>query len=43
MDSKRAYMLTHQARRLNLPAMFVTNNDATKFPNLKSGFDRKNI
>ena len=43
MDAKRAYMLTHQARRLNLPAMFVTNNDARKFPNLKSGFDRKNI
>lgn len=27
-DSKRAYMLTHQARRLNSPALLITNNDA---------------
>jgi 16S rRNA C967 or C1407 C5-methylase (RsmB/RsmF family) len=34
-DSKRAYMLTHQARRLNSPAMLITNNDARRLPNLK--------
>lgn len=34
-DAKRAYMLVHQAKRLNLPALFVTNNDASKIPNLK--------
>ncbi len=34
-DSKRAYMLTHQARRLNSPALFVTNNDARRLPNLE--------
>ena len=34
-DAKRAYMLTHQAKRLNLPSLFVTCNDARKFPNLK--------
>lgn len=28
-DAKRAYMLTHQAKRLNLPALIVTCNDAT--------------
>lgn len=33
-DVKRAYMLTHQARRLNSPSLFVTNNDARFFPNL---------
>ena len=38
-DAQRAYMLVHQAKRLNLPALFVTNNDATKFPNLKFGAD----
>jgi 16S rRNA C967 or C1407 C5-methylase (RsmB/RsmF family) len=37
MDAKRAYMLTHQARRLQLPALFVVNGDARKFPNLKLG------
>jgi tRNA (cytosine34-C5)-methyltransferase len=34
-DAKRAYMLVHQAKRLNLPALFVINNDASKIPNLK--------
>ena len=34
-DSQRAYMLTHQARRLNSPSMFVTANDARFFPSLK--------
>lgn len=34
-DSKRAYMLTHQARRLNSPALFVTTNDARQLPNLE--------
>ncbi|TNV84770.1 hypothetical protein FGO68_gene17463 [Halteria grandinella] len=35
-DSKRAYMLTHQARRLNSPAMLITNNDARRLPNLRA-------
>jgi 16S rRNA C967 or C1407 C5-methylase (RsmB/RsmF family) len=35
-DSKRAYMLTHQARRLNSPALLVTNNDARRIPHLKT-------
>lgn len=34
-DSKRAYMLTHQARRLNSPALLITNNDARFLPNFK--------
>ena len=34
-DSKRAYMLTHQARRLNSPALLITNNDARFLPSLK--------
>jgi len=34
-------MLVHQARRLNLPALFVTSQDATKFPNLKLGADNE--
>lgn len=34
-DSKRAYMLTHQARRLNSPALFVTTNDARQLPRLE--------
>lgn len=28
-------MLTHQARRLNSPALLITNNDARFLPNLK--------
>jgi len=43
IDAKRAYMLTHQARRLNSPALFITNNDARFIPNLKDGFDRQNV
>lgn len=35
-DAKRAYMLAHQAMRLNLPSLFVTQNDATKFPSIKN-------
>ena len=42
-DAKRAYMLTHQAKRLNLPGLFVTNNDAREFPNLKQGTEKKNF
>lgn len=42
-DAKRAYMLVHQAKRLNLPSLFVTNNDATKYPNLKVGKDNDNF
>ena len=42
-DSKRAYMLTHQARRLNLPGVLITNNDARIFPNLKITGERKNF
>lgn len=34
-DVKRAYMLTHQARRLNSPSLFITQNDARFLPNLK--------
>lgn len=34
-DMKRAYMLTHQARRLNSPSLFVVNNDARHLPNLR--------
>mmetsp|Transcript_18038 Transcript_18038/g.24173 ORF Transcript_18038/g.24173 Transcript_18038/m.24173 type:complete len:126 (+) Transcript_18038:480-857(+) len=42
-DTKRAYMLAHQTTKLNLPALFVTNNDARKFPNMKQGSERKNF
>lgn len=42
-DSKRAFMLAHQASRLHLPGLFVTNNDARLFPNLKQGSERKNF
>lgn len=42
-DAKRAYMLTHQAKRLNLPALFVTCNDATQLPNLKLGKEMVNF
>lgn len=34
-DMKRAYMLTHQARRLNSPSLMIVNNDARFFPNLR--------
>ena len=43
IDSKRAFMLAHQAAKLNLPALYVTNNDARLFPNLKQGSERKNF
>ena len=42
-DSKRAFLLAHQATKLNLAALLVTNNDARKFPNLKQGSERKNF
>jgi 16S rRNA C967 or C1407 C5-methylase (RsmB/RsmF family) len=42
-DTKRAYMLTHQAKRLNLPALFVTCNDARQLPNLKLGNEMTNF
>eukprot|EP00980_Cylindrotheca_fusiformis_P026457 scaffold16189_cov125-Cylindrotheca_fusiformis.AAC.13 len=35
-DNKRAYMLVHQLRRINSPAVFVTNCDAQFFPLVKS-------
>lgn len=34
-DPKRAYMLTHQIRRINSPAIFITSCDARHFPILK--------
>lgn len=39
-DVKRAYMLVHQMRRINSPAVFITSCDARFFPLLK---DKKNI
>lgn len=42
-DMKRAYLLTHQARRLNSPALFVTNNDARFFPNLRINQKQQNL
>lgn len=38
-DVKRAYMLVHQMRRINSPAVFITSCDARFFPLLK---DRAN-
>ena len=34
-DEKRAYMLVHQAKRLQSPCLLVTNNDGTYFPNIQ--------
>eukprot|EP00347_Sterkiella_histriomuscorum_P014872 403359204 len=34
-DQKRAYLLTHQARRLNSSALLITNNDARFMPNMR--------
>lgn len=42
-DAKRAYMLTHQARRLNLPALFVSVIDARKFPSFKCGSELRSF
>ena len=42
-DAKRAYMLTHQARRLNLPALFVSCIDARKFPSFKFGSELRSF
>lgn len=36
-DSKRSYLLVHQAKRLHSPCFVVTNDDATIFPNLYEG------
>lgn len=38
-DPKRAYMLTHQIRRINSPAVFITSCDARHFPLLESSQD----
>lgn len=35
-DHKRAYMLVHQMRRINSPAIFITNCDAQFFPIIRS-------
>jgi 16S rRNA C967 or C1407 C5-methylase (RsmB/RsmF family) len=35
-DNKRAYMLVHQLRRINSPAVFVTTCDAQFFPLVRS-------
>ena len=43
LDVKRAFMLTHQARRFNSPCMFVVNQDARFFPNLKTGSKKMNF
>lgn len=42
-DIKRAYMLFHQARRLNSPSMIVTSNDARFLPNLKIDDKNRNL
>jgi len=42
-DMKRAYMLTHQARRLNSPSLLVTNNDARFMPNLRVDANKRNM
>eukprot|EP00536_Pseudo-nitzschia_multiseries_P004168 jgi/Psemu1/253358/estExt_Genewise1Plus.C_680013 len=40
-DVKRAYMLTHQTRRINSPAIFITSCDARFFPLLRNSGDVK--
>mmetsp|Transcript_17005 Transcript_17005/g.26223 ORF Transcript_17005/g.26223 Transcript_17005/m.26223 type:complete len:476 (-) Transcript_17005:292-1719(-) len=42
-DMKRAYMLTHQARRLNSPSLIIVNNDARFLPNLRIDKNQKNL
>jgi multisite-specific tRNA:(cytosine-C5)-methyltransferase len=42
-DMKRAYMLTHQARRLNSPSLLVINNDARFLPNLRINQNNQNL
>lgn len=34
IDNARCYMLVHQAKRLNSPAVIIINHDATALPNL---------
>mmetsp|Transcript_17368 Transcript_17368/g.36296 ORF Transcript_17368/g.36296 Transcript_17368/m.36296 type:complete len:887 (+) Transcript_17368:176-2836(+) len=41
-DVKRAYMLTHQSRRINSPAVLITSCDARFFPLLRNNDDFKN-
>ena len=42
-DMKRAFMLTHQARRLNSPSLLIVNNDARFLPNLKINDKQNNL
>lgn len=34
VENKRCYMLVHQAKRLQSPALIVTNHDATQYPDI---------
>ena len=34
-DARRAYLLTHQTKRLQSPSFMVTNVDATQYPVLR--------
>lgn len=43
VNIKRAYLLTHQAKRLNLPSLFVVSNDARFFPNLRINEMQQNM
>jgi hypothetical protein len=40
-DQKRAYMLVHQAKRLQTPILMVTNHDAQDFPRIIIDHDGK--
>jgi 16S rRNA C967 or C1407 C5-methylase (RsmB/RsmF family) len=42
-DPKRAYMLTHQIRRINSPAVFITSCDARHFPVLKDNQNENQV
>lgn len=42
-DVKRAYLLTHQARRLNSPTLLITSNDARFLPNMRNPVDGTNL
>jgi multisite-specific tRNA:(cytosine-C5)-methyltransferase len=42
-DMKRAYLLTHQARRLDSPSLFITCNDARFLPNLRINTKQQNL
>jgi multisite-specific tRNA:(cytosine-C5)-methyltransferase len=43
LDVKRAYLLTHQARRLNSPSLFIIQNDARFLPNLRIDSNKNNL